>query len=276
MARTVTEIHNAILTDISNNSYLSGLTSTSRYAKFRQFAYIIAVAINLLEQLFDLFKADVRSDLSLLKPHTLLWYRNKALLFQYGSSLPYGTDIYDNTGKTAEQIEDEQIVKYAAVIENPGQLLFKVAKLDDDDLAALLPAELSAFETYMEKVKDAGVKIDYVSDTPDYLKLQMTIYYDPLVLDSSGQRLDGTDNEPVQTAINNYLQNLPFNAEFSKTALMDALQAVEGVELVNIANCWTKYGALNYSLITERYTPQAGYLRIYDPVTELLITWTVH
>ena len=276
MARTITEVHKAILDDIAANVNLE-LTSTSKFARYRQFSYIIAVAIVILEQLFDLFKRDVRIDLVTYKPHTLSYYRDIALKFQYGSALPYGSTEYDNTGKTDQQVADEQIVAYCAVIENNGRLTMKVAQLVNGELASLTtgghPEKLTAFEAYMEAVKDAGVKITYITDDADHLKLAATIYYDQMVLDATGQRLDGTNNTPVLDAINNYLLKLPFNAEFSKTALIDALQGVEGVGLVNISSCQTKFGANAYALVTERYTPHAGYLKIYDPATELTLTW---
>lgn len=264
MARTVTAIYNAILTDISNNNNLSELTSTSRTAKYKAFAYVVAMAIYSLEVVMDMFRADVQADLLLMKPHTVIWYRDAAKAFQYGSSLPWGEVAYDNALLTEDEVDAQKIVAHAAVIENSGQLTIKVAKLVSDDLAALAAGELTAFETYFEKIKDAGTKINYKSESPDDFKLEMDIYYDPLVLDSDGIRLDGSDNTPVQDAIRAYLADLPFNGEIIKTKLVDALQVVEGVKIPAIVNAWYKYAALDWQLMGERYTPDAGYARIED------------
>ena len=276
MARTVGEIQQLILDDIAANSYLSDLNSTSRFSRFRQFTYIIAVAIHLFELLLDSFRTEVNTTLLTLKPHTRLWYRDKCLAFQFGSSLPWGEDIYDNSLLTDDQVEAQQIVAQAAVIENNGELTIKVAKHVNDELIKLDAGELTAFEEYIEKVKDAGVDIEYVSDDADHLKLELKIWYDGMVLNGDGERLDGTDNTPVQAAIEGYLQNLPFNGEFSKTALVDAIQAVEGVKLVNITNAWWKFGGNSYSLITEVQLPEAGYFKIYDTGTELTIDYEMH
>ena len=53
MARTITEIHNQILANMASNPVLGSVNNTSLTGRLRLFSYIIAVAIQLLEKIFD-------------------------------------------------------------------------------------------------------------------------------------------------------------------------------------------------------------------------------
>jgi len=271
MARTIDEIQQSMLTAIAADATLSPVaTSTSKVAIFRLFTRIVATAIWTVEVLFDTLKAELNELLAALKPHSLRWYANKAKDFQYGYSLPIDTDKYDNTLLTDEEIEDSKIVKYSAVTEgDDGKLRIKVAK-EVVDLEPLAVGELSAFSEYMARIKDAGVRLLISSDTPDKLKLTLKIFYDPLILDSNGQRIDGSDLEPVQNAVKTYLKNLPFNGVFVLAYLVDALQAVDGVVIPHIESCSTSYAAFPFTTVNVQYLPDAGYLRFENDADLIL------
>lgn len=264
MARTIDQIYQAIITQKNNTPELDALNSTSKAAVYNLFGYIIAVVMWTLENLFDLHKSEVDDTIATKKPHTVRWYRDKALLFQYGQNLIAETDRYANTGLNDQQIAAQKIVAQAAVTEIDGKLRIKVAKASGDDLVELLDEELNAFADYIGKIKDAGVKIITDSLPADALKLTLDIWYNPLVLTSTGARIDGAASEPVKDAIKAYLKNLPFNGEFSNTKLTDQLQAVEGVVFPVIKSSQAKYGLFPFSSIDEKYIPDAGYLRIAD------------
>jgi hypothetical protein len=74
MARTVAQWHTILINAKASESALSGLTSTSAVAIWRLMLYVVAVAMNVLDNLFDLFKADVLGLLATKKAHTLKWY----------------------------------------------------------------------------------------------------------------------------------------------------------------------------------------------------------
>jgi hypothetical protein len=266
MARTIDEIQTNMLNAIGLDPVLSLVaTSTSKVAIYRLFTRIVATAIWTVEVLFDTLKAELNELLAALKPHSLRWYANKAKDFQYGYSLPIDTDVYDNSALTEDEIDDSKIVKYSAVTEgDDGKLRIKVAK-EGADLEPLAGGELTAFSEYMARIKDAGVRLLISSDTPDKLKLDLKIYYDPLILNSDGQRIDGADSEPVQNAVKNYLKNLPFNGVFVLAYLVDALQVVEGIVIPHVNNCLTSYAAFPFTSVNVQYLPDAGYLRFEAP-----------
>lgn len=269
MARKIDDIYLAILQEKGLHTELDELNSTSKVAVYNLFAYIVAVVMWTLENLFDLHSAEVDTKIATLKPHSRKWYREMALTFQYGQSLVPDTGEYDNTGLTAQQLEQRKIIRQAAVTEIDGRLRIKVAKEVAGEFTELDNQELAAFKEFIDQKKDAGVRINTDSLPADLLKLELDVWYNPLVLRPDGSRIDGADLQPVKNAINNYLKNLPFNGEFANTRLLDELQKVDGLVYPTIKTSQAKYGLLPYTQIDEKYIPDAGYLRIDEAVLKV-------
>jgi len=261
MARTINEIHNELKNNFVAHTDLQAIYALdpaltfdeqfSRVSIENLFLYVVAVSINILEILFDTHKTDVNNALALLKPHSLKWYVEKAKAFQYGDALVEDQDYYDPVDET------KQIVSHCAVDEKAGKLFMKVAKDDNEELAPLVSSELTAFTEYLERVKDAGVNIQYISQAGDDLKLAMDIWYDPLVIDESGKMLEDSAREPAKDAIKEFIRNLPFNGEFVLVELVDALQATEGVDIPTILQAESKYGSYDWINIDAKEVPEA-------------------
>lgn len=238
MARTIDTINNDLKQAFMQDTTLAekyGYTAGANFADtFSRFSiesiilYIVAASIWTLEKLFDTHTAEVTDYIATMKPHSLRWYVEKAKAFMYGVPLIDGSDQYDTTNLTDEQIAEKKIVTFAACTEANATLYLKVAKAGP---APLTTDEKAAFVAYLHEIKDAGVRIDVISENGDYLKLQMVIYYDPLLINANGES-KGTGNKVVEDAIKNYIENIPFNGEFRKNELEDAIQAVDGVVMV--------------------------------------------
>jgi len=270
MARTIDEIQQSILAAIAADATLASVaTSTSKVAIFRLFTRIVASAQWTIEVLFDTFKIEIADTLDLLKPHSLKWYASTARAFQFGFSLLPDSDKFDNTAATEAQIEASKIVRYVAVVEQVKTLRVKVATLGSD-LQPLTAPQLTAFVEYMARVKDAGVKLIIDSLPADKLQLTVDIFYDPLILNNVGQRLDGSELTPVQSAITKYLQNLPFNGVFVLAYLIDELQQVDGVVIPNITAALASYALFPFTSIAVKYQPDSGYLRFNAPADLVL------
>jgi hypothetical protein len=229
--------------------------------------FIVAMAMWLNVQLFDRHKTDVLAILRDNKAHTSNWYATRAKEFQFGYELSGDTDMYDNSQLTAEQIQAAQIVKFAASVETSDQsiLFVKIASETNGVKQPISSTQLVAFTAYLGRIKDAGVRITVINSPADDLRLVMDIYYDPLTLDNSGKRLDGSNNTPVQNAIRDYISNLSFNGLYVNQSLVDKLQAVPGVEIAELKEASSRYGTqVNYSPINARSIPYAGYYRITD------------
>lgn len=272
MARTVNEIQTEILNSIANNTVLSDLNSTSNVAIYRLWAYIMAVAINLHELLFDTHKAEVNDIVKHQKSGRLSWYRTMALNFQYGFDLLTDSDQFDNEGFNDEQIEDSKIIKYAAVneAEADSRVIIKIAGEEDDELAPISAAQRAAFASYLDEVRYAGVQLTVINYLPDLLFLNLQIERDPLVLDENGMSiLNG--NYPVNDAIEAYMKLLPFNGEFVVFDFLKYIEAnAEGVvtpTAINIESAFIDPETDEYGdpvSIPIKTIPFSGYFKVND------------
>ncbi len=276
MARTITEILDEMLTAKAAEAGLNGLTSTSLTSIWRLAFYIVAVCAWSLEKLFDIFKAEILELIAKMRPHTARWYVEKAKEFQYGYTPVAEKDYYDNTGIPDDIVAASKIIAYAALVEQPF-IRLKVAKKVGNALGPLDNVELPAFVAWVLRFKDAGVKLKtstITSTVPDNLRMELRIKYDPLILDATGGRLDGTTPTPVPDGIKAYLINksiTDFNGLYSVQKQVDAIQLIEGVVDLHVDAIQKKYGALPFTSVDIDFVPDSGYLVIAD--VDLIITY---
>lgn len=262
MARSVIEIYNQMLVEKDTKPALAALNSTSYVAIYKLIFFVCAFGIWVHEKYWDAFKSETEILIENQKLGKARWYREMALAFQFGQELPEDSDQYDNTGLTDAEIEAKKIIKYCSVTEIAGTLRIKVAKKVAGLPSQLSEEQLAAFTSYMQRIKFAGVKLKIDSLPPDSLKIELDVFYDPLVLTSTGTRIDGESLTPVQDAIKEYLNELPFNGEYANTRLTNKLEAVSGVVFPVIKLAQAQYGLFPFVAIDEKYIPDAGYLTI--------------
>lgn len=247
-----------------------GLTFEDQFSKISLeniLFFIVATCMWVNQQLFVRHKVDIERLLNEQRAHTSNWYAHKAKQFQFGQELVSETDQYNNAGLTGEQIDKMQVVKYSAAVESFDKsiLYLKIATDDGGKRKPLSNSQLIAFKTYLNAIQDAGVRIQVINDPADQMKLKIDIYYDSLLLDQDGKRLDDEADTPVQDAIRNYLNNLPFNGMYTNQSLVDTLQNVEGVEVAEIKQASSKYGAYTeFTEIDAREIAHAGYYEVLD------------
>lgn len=271
MARTPKIIQNKLLEEKANKPELASLTSTNNTSIWRLMIYLMSYAIYAFEVILDKHYSDVTQKLTEEKAHTARWYRTKALAFQFGVGfdLVLDSDEFNNTGYTTEQIEASKIVKYSAVVEaeNDSRLIVKIAGETDGELNRLNEQQVASFKTYMQEIKDAGVKLTVINYEADKLFLDLQINYDPLVLSANGQHLINA-NFPVIDAIKAYMKELPFNGELVLAHLVDKLQQVEGVKIPTIMSASTSWIDENMNSygdpigIAVKAIPVSGYYKV--------------
>ncbi len=88
MARTVNEIKAQMLAEKQAQSSLNALTSTSQTAFWNLYIYLVAVAINIFEQIMDLFKVDIEAVAAKSYPGSAKWIQSKVFEFQYSATTP--------------------------------------------------------------------------------------------------------------------------------------------------------------------------------------------
>jgi hypothetical protein len=233
MARTITEIQQEILTEKDRWTPLDELNSISKVSIWRLIIYIIANSIFNFELILDNHKSEITTMIAEQKKGSLKWYRNMALAFQYGFDLYPDSDQFNNEGYTEEQIEASKVVKYSAVTEtdNQSRLIIKIATESGGKLNPLDNEIIESFTAYMEEIRYAGVPLTIINYLPDLLYATIKIKRDPLVLDASGFAIEPIDGDirPVDTTIQKFLRELPFNGELFLSRLTDQLQVTRGV-----------------------------------------------
>lgn len=244
------EVYEELITDAD----LALVNDPSSVALWNLFADIFAYVAYILHKLWTIYEQRLITASKEVIPHNSFWYADQAKKFQLG-------DILDATnGIVQYPIIDKakQIVTASAVKESGGNLILKIAKDGSGGLEPLTSPELLAFKAYVRDFKDAGVNVLIVSQNPDLLKAALDIYYNPIIpLTIVRANVEG--------AINNYVNNLPFDGIFRRNHLIDAIQAVEGVEDIKINTCEATVSYINtpnYTPIDVSYESIAGYMNI--------------
>jgi hypothetical protein len=283
MARTIAIIkkemtdkylsHDYIRTAYGINLGTSFENAFSIYSVESIIFYCFAFAVWTLEVLFDKHVSEVTQTIASLKPHNLKWYVNKAKLFMPGYSLITDTDIYDTSAMTLEEIDAAKVVKYAAAVESNAVVYIKVAGSDGNLPVQLDVDQEAGLLAYFKEIKDAGVKLVVVNLPADHYRLEMKIYYNPMILNSAGLHLQGGD--PVRDAIRKFLRDLPFNGEYRNSSLVDSLQVIDGVVMPELIRAEISPSGFDgtWQTVDGFAVPESGYYKIYNEETELNINF---
>ena len=174
MARQITEIYDEIIAEKESQATLTGLqpaiddsqtlladlTSTSKVAIWRLWAFLMAVAIWTHEKVFDLFREEIEETAKNLKVGTTVWYQQEAFRFQNGDAVTWNGSQYIYDPITPAN----QIIKRAAVQEGANRVVIKVAKLDGNgDPIPLTAGENAAYTAFVELDKIAGTNVQIIS-----------------------------------------------------------------------------------------------------------------
>lgn len=271
MARTIEEIKQTMTSAFMNDSAAQsayGFGENERFSsRFSKVSienilfYIFALCAYTIERLTDSHLQQVTAVCQQLRPHTLTWYQQQALAFRYGEA------INDNTGQYDQPPTDNTLmpISHCAVTEaDTNGLIVKVATADSNgNLSPLSDSMLVAFSSYINRVKDAGIRLTIISNAADTLVLSMTIYVDIAVFKLDGT-LVGEPVKPIEEAVKKYLTLLPFNGELVLEHLTDYLQQIDGVEVPHINSAQYANPDTEDALtdIDVRVTPFSGYFNV--------------
>lgn len=220
--------------------------------------YVVASALYVVERLLDTHIDKVNAMLDERMPHTLRWYRDKTMAFIYGAPLITDSDKFDTSNLSEQDIENGKVVKFASVTEDTtlSAINIKVATADNEGRKPLSGDQHKKLETYLNRIKDAGVAINVINKEPSEISVELDVAYDAL-------QNKTTIEEDIKSAVKDYVENLPFNGEYTNSGLIDAVQSVSGVidayiskATVTIENVPTE--------IEARKSPEAGYYKCGD------------
>lgn len=273
MARTIEEIKGQMLTAYTGNETVRAAYGVaageplafSKVSVENLLFYAVSVCVYTLERLFDEHSAAVDATVEAIRPHRPKWYAQKALSFMQDCTLKPDTDVYDTSGMSEAAVEAAKVVKHAVATEsaNASLLTIKVAGGTAGGRAPLPAAAETQLLAYLREIKDAGVCISLVNDAANAFNCRVDVYYDP-------QKLPETVQQDCMAAVKDYIENLPFDGEYSNMALVDALQAVGGVEVVELKSAaYMQDGAT--IAIDAACTPPAGYFGIGTVVINMVV-----
>lgn len=274
---TIADIKNTIVSDFMNNETIAdayGFTkgdafdnTFSKVSIESLIFYIVASAIYVAEALFDQHKEDVEARIDEIIPHRPKWYRDKVLTFMKGYTLVTDCDYYDTSSLSESEISAAKVVKYATATENKDMsiLTIKVAGEESGERISLDADTQTQLAAYIDEIKDAGVRYNLVNKDADVFNCTINIMYDAQLLQSEIE-----DN--VRAAIKNYIENLPFNGEYTNMSLIDAVQKISGVKVAEVKNSEAQVsGEKTVTSINMRYTPSAGYFKIGNLIINMSV-----
>lgn len=228
MAYSISDIQNQILNAAANQPTLSGLTSPSQVSIYNLWSYITAVGINIEENLWDNFQAQLENQILAAPVGTDSWLNSQVFLFQYNATSPQIVTL--NSGFTPSYPvinTNDQIITRSSVITQQNRIVnIKVATSNPPQ--ALSTLQKSALQSYLDTINFAGVQYNVISLPADILLVGATIYY-------NGQ-YSSTIQQTCLNAFNNYMANVPFNGYVVVSQIEQALLAVPGVEDVVLNN----------------------------------------
>ena len=134
MSRSIASIQISMNQAVQASPVLAPLlSSTSQMAGWNLFTYIVAAAINLTEQLQDIFKTQLDAEIALQPPGTPQWVVDEMLAFQYSETNPQVVQFTNGVPAYPVINPSLQIISHAAAVTSPsaaGQVLVKLAGPD--------------------------------------------------------------------------------------------------------------------------------------------------
>jgi len=251
MARSTAEIKNQMVAEKNLQSNLSGFTSNSQTSRWGLFLWVVAQTINIFEQLLDVFKGEVEAIQAEAKPGTEAWVRWMVRKFQYDAAVPQVAQLNTSTLVVEYPVVNTtfQIITRAATqITSNKTVLIKVAKSDPP--IPLAAGEVTSLQSYVSTWGIAGVNYSIVNEPADKIEVVATIFYD-------GQ-YNAVIQASVEDALTNYLAQLEFNGIISVQDVTDAIQAVDGVLDVNLAQIKVRRDSISYANGTMLYQLSTG------------------
>lgn len=203
--------------------------------------YAVAFCINAFEQILDLFKTEIETEIAANYIANKAWWHAAAMAFQKGYALVMNAKTFIYSYATIDAAA--QIITRAAVRENTDQntgvckVQLYVAQGASGSISALSTADAALFAAYANQIKPAGVLIDVITGAGDVLNFGVTIDYNPLILDSTGLLISDGVTYPVNAAIGDFIDKLndnDFGGKLNLTKLIDAVQTATGVVDVEI------------------------------------------
>lgn len=242
------------------NTLIPSLTSTSKAAYWRLWAFIQAVSQNLIEQRFQLLQYEIETTASKSAPETSSWVQAQVLAFQYGNIIQINPDF-------SISYPDPQlplILNNCAVIGNGnGGITIKITS----SAGLLSTSQSNALNAYLDTILGADINYSIINALSDLLNISGTVYY-------NGQ-YSGSIVQAVTDTVNNYITALGFNGIVKVSDLIEIIRSTPGVtNFVPIDITGSPNGGIPVYLVqaskingTGTYITNSGQIQIGTPLS---------
>ncbi len=209
MARKINDIYSEIVTERNKRLELSEFASDSKLSIMNGIAWCVAAAIFSFESLLDLFMVDISKVIENRVNGTPIYYINAVKRYQKGDELQVREDGlafgYAESDTTKQIVTQASYIESTSDINIDNKLILKVATGESGKLSAIDSEELVLIQSYINKIKFAGTRIEVISREGDVLIPRLSVYYDGAVLESEIYSL-------IEEQLNLYMQSITFDS----------------------------------------------------------------
>ncbi|KAA3702291.1 hypothetical protein F3F94_21125, partial [Bacteroides salyersiae] len=182
MSRTIKDIYTEAIAERNKRMELTEFNSDSKLSIMNGLTWVVAAIIHSFETLLDIFAVDISNTINNRINGTPVYYTNALLQYQKGDTLSVREDGlafgYSNIDETKRMITQ---VSYTESVDDhnlDSKLVLKIATGEKGNLTAISKEELVPINSYINKIKFAGTRVEVVSYEGDVLVPMVTVFYD--------------------------------------------------------------------------------------------------
>lgn len=226
MARTLTEIYTEANTYKTKYLELTEWKNSSKMSILDAFTWVTSACIWTFENIIDVFKVDLASDLQNRINGTAKYYANALMKYQSGDELEMNEDGTAFSYPTID--ESKRIITKVSYSEHQEEgfydkkLVLKIATGEPGAYKKISDTELLAIRAYFHQIAFAGTHATIVSRNGDVLIPKVTVYYDGAVTEDEVY-------QNIENSLNDFIANVGFDGLVYAQKVIDAIQKAEHV-----------------------------------------------
>lgn len=231
MSRSIKQIYDEIVRERNKRLELSEFGSDSKMSVLNGIAWTFAAVVFSFESLLDVFTIDISKAINNRINGTPTYYVNALLQYQRGDELTVREDGlafgYANIDEKKRIITQVSYTEYLDDESRDNKLVLKIATGDKGSLHALPIEEQVMIQSYIDRIKFAGTRIEITSQEGDILMLRLSVYYDGAVPEAEIYTA-------IEEQLNMYMLALRFDSAIYVSDIIAAIRRAEHVTDVYI------------------------------------------
>lgn len=226
MSRTIKNIYTEAITERNKRMELTEFNSDSKMSIMNGLTWVVAAIIHSFETLLDVFAVDISNTINNRINGTPVYYTNALLQYQKGDTLSVREDGlafgYSNIDETKRMITQVSYTESVDDYNLDSKLILKIATGEKGNLTAISKEELVPINSYINKIKFAGTRVEVVSYEGDVLVPMVTVFYD-------GAIPEAEIYTKIEDKLKQYIMNTPFDSSVYVSRIIEAIRSTEHV-----------------------------------------------